>query len=158
MVGVSGDIAVTDLHNDGMPMVRYLNGDRATRTTRLCNCGRGLPLLDSVDGRLLDMIRTPDGHQLPGEMFVYIMLEWPEVKKWQVVQTALDCVQFRLVVDEPWPAARCDLLRSRVHAKSGPGLRVEVVEVAEIANAASGKRRLTVSLEHVASAAQPGAR
>ncbi len=148
---------MTDLHNDGMPMVRYLNGDRATYTRRLCACGRGLPLLQSVDGRVLDMIRTTDGRQLLGEFFVYVMLEWPDVKKWQVVQTALDCVQFRLVVNEPWPAVRCEALRARVHAKSGPRLRVEVMEVAEIANVASGKRRLTVSLEHAVSAVQAGA-
>ena len=148
----SGDIAVTDLHNYGMPMVRYLNGDRGTLTPRQCICGRGLPLMESVDGRVLDMIRTPDGRQLLGEFFVYVMLEWPEVKQWQVVQTALDCVQFRLVVDEPWPIARGDLLRARVQAKSGPAMRVEVVEVDKIANAASGKRRLTVSLERAESA------
>ncbi len=144
--GESGAVAVTDLHNLGMPMVRYLNGDRATLSPRTCACGRGLPLLESVDGRVLDMIRTPDGRALLGEFFVYVMLEWPEVKKWQVVQTAPDCVQFRLVVAQPWAQAQKDLLRQRVHAKSGPGMRVEVVEVGAIASVGAGKRRLTVSL------------
>ena len=73
-----------------MPLVRYLNGDRATYATRLCSCGRGLPLLSSIDGRVLDLIRSPDGRVLPGEMFVSMSMQWPLVHKYQVVQTAPD--------------------------------------------------------------------
>lgn len=146
--GKCGAVAVTDLHNEGMPMVRYLNGDSATYATHACTCGRGLPLLESVDGRVLDLITTPDGRALLGEFFVYVMLEWPEVKKWQVVQTAPDCVEFRLVVAAPWTEDEKARLRSRIHAKSGPRMRVEVREVERIDDAASGKRRLTISLAH----------
>ena len=53
---------------------------------------RGLPLLASVDGRVLDSIVTPDGRHVPGEYFVYAMLDWPDVRQWQVVQTAPDAV------------------------------------------------------------------
>jgi phenylacetate-CoA ligase len=146
--GRSGAVAVTDLHNFGMPMVRYLNGDSATYAHRGCTCGRGLPLLETVDGRVLDLITTPDGRALLGEFFVYVMLEWPDVKKWQVVQTATDCVEFRLVVAAPWSQEEKAKLRSRIHAKSGQGMRVEVREVEKIDDAASGKRRLTISLPH----------
>ncbi len=148
--GVSGDIAITDLHNFGMPMVRYLNGDRATYATEACRCGRGLPTLASVDGRVLDMIETPDGRHVPGEFFVYVMLDWIDVKQWQVVQTAPDCVQFRLVVPQPWDQARRDKLSAKVRATAGPAMRVEIVEVESIAPTRSGKRRLTISLAHAA--------
>jgi phenylacetate-CoA ligase len=146
--GQTGAVAVTDLHNFGMPMVRYLNGDSATYSTQGCTCGRNLPLLQTVDGRVLDLITTPDGRALLGEFFVYVMLEWPEVRKWQVVQTAPDCVEFRLVVDSPWTEDEKGKLRARIHAKSGPGMRVDVREVEKIDDAASGKRRLTISLVH----------
>lgn len=148
--GVSGAIAITDLHNFGMPMVRYLNGDRATYATAPCRCGRGLPTLASVDGRVLDMIETPDGRHVPGEFFVYAMLDWVDVKQWQVVQTAADCVQFRLVVPQPWDQARRDKLTAKVRATAGPAMRVEIVEVESIAPTRSGKRRLTISLAQTA--------
>lgn len=144
--GDSGDVAITDLHNYGMPMVRYLNGDRATYATQACACGRGLPLLASVDGRVLDSIETPDGRHVPGEFFVYAMLDWPDVRQWQVVQTARDCVQFRLVVPAPWTAQRREALTAKVRDKAGPAMRVEIVEVDEIPTTASGKRRLTIAL------------
>lgn len=150
--GASGDVAITDLHNFGMPMVRYLNGDRATYATNPCSCGRGLPLLASVDGRVLDLIETPDGRHVPGEFFVYAMLDWADVKQWQVVQTAPDCVQFRLVVPTPWTQERRDKLTAKVQATAGAAMRVEIVEVERIPTTASGKRRLTISLANAAMA------
>ena len=144
--GVSGDVAVTDLHNLGMPLVRYLNGDRATVASRACTCGRSLPLLASVDGRVLDLIQTPDGRHVPGEFFVYVMLDGTDVIQWQVVQTAHDCVEFRLIVPQPWAQERRDRLIAKVQATTGVGLRVDIVEVASIPATASGKRRLTVAL------------
>jgi phenylacetate-CoA ligase len=148
VTGESGDVAVTDLHNYGMPMVRYLNGDRATYAAGFCTCGRTLPLLASIDGRVLDIIKTPDGRHVPGEFFVFVMLDWVEVKQWQVVQTARDCVQFRLVVPKPWSQEWRDRLAAKVQSRTGANMRVEVVEIDHISTTRSGKRRLTISLEN----------
>lgn len=147
--GTSGDIAVTDLHNLGMPMVRYLNGDRATYAERACSCGRGLPLLASVDGRILDLIETPDGRQVPGEFFVVVMLDLHEVRQWQVVQPAADVVQFRLVLGAPLTAERRAQVVARVQERTGTGVRVEFVEVRDIPPTRTGKRRLTISLANI---------
>lgn len=144
--GTSGDVAVTDFHNLGMPMVRYLNGDRATYSGKTCGCGRGLPLLSSVDGRLLDMIRTPDGRHIAGEFFVAATLDWPQIRQWQVVQTATDCVEVRLVVPDDWGPPQRDRLAGKISSVVGPSMRVIVTEVAAIAATPSGKRRLTIAL------------
>jgi phenylacetate-CoA ligase len=144
--GESGDVALTDLHNFGMPMVRYLNGDRATYSGMKCSCGRGLPLLASIDGRVLDLIKTLDGRLVPGEFFVASMLDSPDVTQWQVVQTAVDCVQLRLVVAQSWTPERRNKMATKLQATVGAAMRVEIVEVDAIAATASGKRRLTISL------------
>ena len=148
--GEPGAVAITDLHNYGMPMVRYLNGDRASLARSACSCGRGLPLLQAVDGRVLDLILTPDGRAVPGEFFVYVMLDWPEVLQWQVVQTAADCVEFRFVLAQPFTAAMRAKLSAKVQATAGAQMRVEIVQVDAIAPTPSGKRRLTVSLANAA--------
>jgi len=62
--GQEGNVAVTDLFNYGMPFVRYLNGDRAVAGWSTCSCGRGLPLMKPVLGRVLDVLHTPDGRNL----------------------------------------------------------------------------------------------
>ena len=63
-----------------------------------------------------------------------------------MVQTARDCVQFRLVVPAPWSQERRDKLTAKVQATAGTGMRVEIVEVETIPTTPSGKRRLTISL------------
>ncbi|MBK9607614.1 MAG: phenylacetate--CoA ligase family protein [Betaproteobacteria bacterium] len=148
--GESGAVAVTDFHNFGMPLVRYLNGDAATYSTRNCSCGRGLPLLESIDGRVLDLLKTPDGRHIPGEYFVMVMLGWPEVRQWQVVQTAPDSLQFRLVSNQPLtPDQHASLIKS-VQPLLGDAMRVEIVSVDSIAPTPSGKRRLTVACANAA--------
>ncbi len=144
--GHSGDVVVSDFHNLAMPMVRYVNGDRVTYAAHGCSCGRGLPLLAGVDGRILDLIVTPDGRQLVGEFFVYAVLDFPDIRQWQVVQTAADAVQVRLVLSHPWAEAQRQRLIDKIALRSGPVMRVEVVEVAAIADTPSGKRRLCIAL------------
>ncbi|MDW7977818.1 MAG: hypothetical protein RMH74_03325, partial [Candidatus Caldarchaeum sp.] len=43
------------------PVIRYRLGDLATPLDDECPCGRGLPLLKNIEGRVVDMIRIPDG-------------------------------------------------------------------------------------------------
>jgi len=66
------------------------------------------------------------------------------------VQTARDCVQFRLVVPTPWAQERRDKLTAKVQATTGSAMRVEIVEVDVIPTTPSGKRRLTISLANAA--------
>ena len=44
----------------GMPFIRYVNGDMATLTGRMCDCGNPLPLIEKIDGRKLDIIHLED--------------------------------------------------------------------------------------------------
>jgi phenylacetate-CoA ligase len=143
--GTPGDVAVTDLHNYGMPFVRYLGGDRATWGTRPCACGRGLPLLASVEGRILDIIVTPDGRQIPGEYFVHVMLEWPQVRRWRFVQTAPDRGEYLLVCERPLSDDERAALVRRTESGLGDALKVSLSFMDDLPPTRSDKRRLTVA-------------
>ena len=145
MIGESGDVCITDLHNYAMPFVRYLNGDRATSAERKCRCGRGLPLLESIDGRILDTIVTPSGRVLPGEFFVYVMLNFPEIAQYQVVQTAASRIEIRIVSRAGTPFNRHDAIAEKIAEKVAEDVEFVICEVPEIPPTASGKRRITVS-------------
>ena len=54
--GNSGRVLITDLTNYGMPLIRYRIGDIATMDDRTCPCGRGLPLLTDISGRITDFL------------------------------------------------------------------------------------------------------
>jgi len=86
----SGDLVITDLYNYGMPLIRYINGDRATLINEPCGCDNPLPIMKSVDGRKLDIIKTPSGKIIPGELFPHLFKEFTGIRRFQVRQEKLD--------------------------------------------------------------------
>jgi phenylacetate-CoA ligase len=141
----SGAVCITDFHNRVMPLVRYLNGDQATRSDRRCACGRGLPLFESVDGRILDVILGDDGRIVPGEALVYVMLAFPQVTQWQVVQNAIDELDVLIVAPQQLSASERQSLTAKFGEHIGPRMRINIQEVVDIPLTSSGKRRVTVS-------------
>lgn len=141
----AGDVLVTDLHNYAMPFIRYRNGDRAFLSSDACSCGRGLPLLRSVEGRILDALRTRDGRYLPGEFFPHRLKDVRGIKHFQVVQRALDRIELRIVREPDLREADIEGVRADVMRAMGQGTDLQVVYVDSIPPTASGKRRVTVS-------------
>jgi phenylacetate-CoA ligase len=98
--GDSGDVVVTDLHNYGMPMIRYVNGDvaRFGRPGR-CACGRSLSRLERVDGRRADMMIDRDGNVVPGIVFHVLFSDARTelVKQFQAVQNKNGAVVLKIV-------------------------------------------------------------
>lgn len=142
--GDIGEIVVTDLHNAGMPLLRYVNGDMATPSSRQCACGRGLPLLERIDGRKLDTLRTPAGHLLPGEYIVYAFLDIEGVKRYQVVQREPDTLDVTLVPGTGFGEATLEKIRHKMENAVGSAMKLRFHVVESIPAAASGKFRVAV--------------
>jgi phenylacetate-CoA ligase len=138
------DLVVTDLHNEGMPLMRYVNGDLGTPGHAHCSCGRGLPMLAKVDGRKLDALRLQDGRLLPGEYIVYVFLAINGVKQYQVVQRELDALLVRLVPDAGYDASVHEVIRDGIRKLTGNHVRIDFELADAIALTTSGKRRVTV--------------
>jgi phenylacetate-CoA ligase len=140
-----GDIVVTDLHNYGMPLLRYINGDIAIEGRESCACGRGLPLLAKVEGRRLDALRTRDGRFVPGELIVYAFLQARGVRRYQVVQSRLDAFDVFVVPDNDFDASSMDSVRAELSRVLGDGVALLVHYLDEIPLTATGKHRVTIS-------------
>jgi len=141
----SGEVVITDLSNHGMPFIRYVNGDMATHATHACACGRGLPLLASVDGRKLDAIRTPAGHVLPGEFFPHMLKDVPGLQRFQLVQRRLDRLDLSIVRGAAFTDASLDYIRQEVTKVLGESAELHCHFVDDIPLTRSGKLRVTVS-------------
>lgn len=156
IAGRPGQVILTDLHNYAMPLVRYRNGDVATSAPGPCPCGRGLPRLARVEGRELDLIRTPDGRIVSGEFFPHLMKDFDGIREFQVEQLALDEVEIRLVCAPGLAGEDRRRLVDQVRHRIGGQVRVRLLEVDSIPRTASGKRRVTISrLREGAPAAGP---
>jgi phenylacetate-CoA ligase len=89
--GTYGRIALTDLSNYAFPIIRYANGDLGRGWDRSCGCGITLPLMDSVKGRVTDMVKLPDETVLGGDYLTTLFDDIPfpsAVSAFQVIQQA----------------------------------------------------------------------
>lgn len=144
-LGETGDVVITDLFNHGFPFVRYANGDMATRREDRCACGRGLPMLERVDGRVLDAIRTLRGHILPGEFFPHMLKDIPGVQQFQLVQRRLDRLDLSVVRGDAFDDTSIARIRHEVARVLGQDVELMIHLVPDIPLTASGKLRVTVS-------------
>lgn len=144
--GELGQVVITDLHNYGMPFIRYELGDLATSRADDCPCGRGLPLLGEVHGRIPDTIQTPDGKLISGIFFPHLLKEFAWIEQFQVTQKELDRLQLKIVTSTPAEAERgLPALRQEILGVLGNAVRLDVEFVNEIPRTASGKHRAVLS-------------
>jgi phenylacetate-CoA ligase len=85
-VGETGRIVVTPLLSTHQPLIRYELGDLVT-VGGSCSCGRTLPVLQAIAGRVSHVFRFPDGtstyRRLPQELRAQL-----KAGMWQVAQVA----------------------------------------------------------------------
>jgi phenylacetate-CoA ligase len=97
--GEVGQVVVTPLHNFAMPLLRYAVGDFAEVGTP-CPCGRGLPTLARVAGRIRDMVRLPNG-ELHYPSYQDLLKGLEHVIQFQVVRRAENELEMKLVTRRP---------------------------------------------------------
>ncbi len=140
-----GRVVITDLHNYGMPFIRYLNGDIAEINDKKCCCGRGLPMMASVNGRELDIINTPDGRSIPGEFFPHLMKEVASVDEFQVIQQELEIIKILIVSKKGLSEKEKIFLKENVQKALGQEVEVYYEYTDSIPRTNTGKLRVTLS-------------
>ena len=141
-----GELVITDLHNYGMPFIRYKNEDLVVLSDESCECGRGLPLMKSVEGRVLDCIKTPKNKIIPGELFPHYLKDFSGIEKFQVIQEELSSLIVKLVVNNNFGNSELDKITNSLHQVIGDDVELNIQIVDEIALTKSGKHRVTISL------------
>lgn len=96
--GQQGRVVITSLSNYAMPLIRYVIGDYA-EVGAPCPCGRGLPVLNRILGRVRNLLTLPDGSRRWPNFGMRDMLRIIPAKQFQVVQHEPARLELRLVVD-----------------------------------------------------------
>ncbi len=142
----TGKLLVTDLVNRAMPLIRYEIGDVVIGSGRACRCGRGLPLIERVEGREADYVLTPSGNLISGisltENFALLV---PGTAQMQIIQESLHHLRIRLVPGEEFGVASQQRIGELVIETFGPSVKYDVEVVDAIAQEASGKYRFCIS-------------
>lgn len=117
--GVSGRVVVTPFYNTASPLIRYEQGDIAVFGEAPCTCGRTLPIMASVLGRMSAIFRHPSG-AVQHRYYPEVAREKLRCSLWQIAQVGSLDFEVRYVpVDWDVPAdeaAAADIFRETYFA------------------------------------------
>jgi len=136
----------TGLINHAMPLIRYDLGDLAVPAKEPCPCGRGLPCVERILGRVNDTIVTGEQKYIPSVRFYTLFETHDKVRQFQVVQTSPNAVVVRIVPASTFNGAETDELRGKLARFLGEAVTIDFELVDHIAPEPSGKIRNVVSL------------
>ena len=143
--GEEGAIVITDLLNRGMPFIRYRIEDVGVPTDRVCPCGRGMPLMERVIGRVADYLKRRDGSLVAGVSLVERTLTAIRgIEQLQVVQTSHEEIQLNVVRAPDFSPATEEALLAEFRAVFGPGIDIRPHYVDRIVQERSGKYRFSI--------------
>lgn len=142
--GETGEIVATGFINSVMPLVRYATGDRALLGSGICSCGRAGQTIERIDGRMDDVIVTPEGN-LVGRLDP-IFKAVSSLHETRIVQDAVDHVRVEIVASSAFTSKMEGALEAELRFRLGPAMRIDLVRVPSIERTASGKLRTTLNL------------
>lgn len=150
--GEDGLILLTSLRNFGMPFIRYKNEDVGKPSDEACHCGRGLPMMSSIEGRVSQFMAIYDKQlnrvipvrpESPGVISIALM-QVP-LKCYRVIQESLDRVVVKAVKDKGYSQKDTDFLVEHVRKYFGSNVAIEVEFVDSLPPLPSGKRSNFIS-------------
>ncbi len=145
--GETGEVVATNLHAFAMPFIRYRLADVATQGLPGCPCGRGLPTIRNVHGRMLDYFTLPGGRPVhPYAIILPILGQAPWIRQYRLVQEHEARVVLEAVVRREPEAAELQAFIALGLERLGAGVEFLVRIVAELPLEASGKFRAARSL------------
>jgi len=137
--GELGEIVATGFINPVMPLIRYATGDLAAwgGGASHCPCGRAFPTLERIEGRMDDVLVTPEG-RLIGRLDP-IFKAVGSLYETRIVQDGPDHVRVEVVVAGAFPETERQTLLHELSDRMGPSMRIDLIEVPQIPRTAAGK-------------------
>jgi phenylacetate-CoA ligase len=138
-----GRIIATGFMNADMPLIRYETGDRGSIRRGKCDCGRSFPCLEKIEGRIDDVIVTPDGRKV-GRLDPVFKTDIPIVEA-QIIQEEINNVRIKFIPGFGYH--HDEILTRRVQERLG-GMNIVLEPVENIPKGSNGKFKAVVSMIH----------
>lgn len=111
--GEEGEVVVTTLRKEGMPLIRYRTRDLSHLYSGQCSCGSPYPRLAALKGRTDDMVKVKGVAVFPSQV--------------EAILARVEAVGSEYQLHVQRDAERGDLMIVRVEAEERPGLRERLV-------------------------------
>ena len=123
--------------------------DVGVASDKACPCGRGLPLLAALKGRITDVIFTRSGKSIPGIALPWGLFASLGVEQFQIVQESYQRVVVKVVLGGEYSKERAKKVNREIISQYQPilgeDMDIAVEFVDHIIPTREGKRRLVIS-------------
>jgi len=136
-----GCLIITNFWNKSMPFIRYENGDLISLAKSPCHCGQPFPLIESIEGRITDIISFPNGRSIAGPALTLIFGNM-EIDGWQVVQYAPSSLEIRILSRNGLRQEDYHYIQKVFDNQVGKNVKFKILTVPELETTESGKLRL----------------
>ena len=144
-IGEVGEMVVTGLLNDAMPLIRYRIGDYAAwAREQTCQCGNPNPVIENLEGRVDDYLVTSDGRRI-GRLST-AMKRSPTIHSAQIVQDRPGHAYLLVRPGDGYKTADASAVRDDILERIGK-FDMDIIEAPEIPKTMQGKTTLVVRLE-----------
>lgn len=129
--GEEGELVITTLTKEGMPLLRYRTRDITSIITEQCPCGSPHPMIDRILGRTDDMIKIKGVNIYPGQIEYVLQITKGACSEYQIIINREQGKDTILIKVEGEPG--CDFeevalqLRKNIKNRIGISAEVEIV-------------------------------
>jgi phenylacetate-CoA ligase len=141
--GERGEIVMTNLWNRAMPFIRYEIGDIGVFSDDICECGRGLPLIEELEGRIEDSCQTISGEIVLPSRLITLFYPYEEIDAFQVVQRKRDEIRIKVVRGDNYSRTIENEILDKFKTIFGEDSTIKMEYVKKIERR-EGKRRVVV--------------
>ena len=148
--GKTGEIFLTHLKNNYMPIIRYRIGDEGAPLSENCECGRKLPRMEVSIAKESDKIQLLDGKFYSSEILDYINLavlnEFPgSILQFKVIQKTCDFFDIEIVPGDKLVDKAESLFSNLLKKQLGGPINIRFTRVTQIRRESTGKLRYFIS-------------
>lgn len=143
--GEIGYLIGTSLTNYSMPFIRYKVGDIGCLSCEICPCGRGLPIMKSIEGRSEEFIVTPEGRIIPPPGLTLTYEHLTSIKQCQFIQESVDEITVKIVQKDTYGEKDTKEFLKELRNKLGSEIEINFELVEEIPLTKTGKFRFVIS-------------
>jgi len=142
--GQTGRVILTSLLNFASPLIRYDIGDYA-EVGEACACGRGLPVLRRIMGRVRNLITLPDGRRYWPVLYASSWSHIAPIRQMQLIQKTPHRFDARMVAERELTANERTALISALRKSLGYPFEFEFEYLREPIRNPNGKFESIIS-------------
>ena len=141
--GEIGEAICTGLLNYDQPLIRYRIGDLIKLSAnQKCECGRQMPIVDEIIGRVEDTVIGKDGRKMVRFHGVFINI--PNIIEGQIIQHSLEYFEINIVCSSPLTNNEKVTITQRMESQLGK-IQLLITETKSIPRNQNGKFKAVIS-------------